>query len=174
MPGRIFAKPVSSKDISEAMQRLFQKKQRDNKYCASLWEEWMSHHQAEATGSMMPPHLKNIETEELQHWIWYKRLERRMAVCFHQTLFTIIMCCGIMGYIRANGMPEIKANGMPEIDFFKMRGFKTKNSSKKGWIINIKKSCGRKAFRWQHSSIFVGFHAIHEWTLLCSTWWKRT
>ena len=41
---RPFAKPVSSKDIEQAMQSAVpEKTQQDNKYCAKLWHDWVSY-----------------------------------------------------------------------------------------------------------------------------------
>ena len=41
---RNFAKPVSCKDITEAVQKAVpEKTPSDNKYCKSLWEEWVLH-----------------------------------------------------------------------------------------------------------------------------------
>ena len=62
---RNFAKPVSRKDITEAMQKAVPlKTQRDNKYYANLWEEWVLH-RAKRTGVTIP-YLNTIKVEELQ------------------------------------------------------------------------------------------------------------
>ena len=96
-----------------------EKTQRDKKYCTNLWEEWVSH-RAETTGIIIP-HLKNIDMEELQHWMCAFILEIRKkdgSVFPPNTLHHIY--CGLMRYLRANGMPEI--------DFFKNERFSIKVS----------------------------------------------
>ena len=41
---RNFGKPVSSKDISETVQKAtLHKTQQDSKYCANIWNEWVIH-----------------------------------------------------------------------------------------------------------------------------------
>ena len=51
---RNFGKPVSSKDISEAVQKATpHKTQQDNKYCANMWNEWVIH-RAKTTGVVIP------------------------------------------------------------------------------------------------------------------------
>ena len=51
---RRFAKPVTKEDIATTMQSAILKKaQRDNKYCYTLWKEWVTH-RAMATGEVIP------------------------------------------------------------------------------------------------------------------------
>ena len=106
-PTRNFAPPISNKDITVAMQKAVpEKTQKDNKYCVNLWEEWVSY-RAKTTGAVIP-HLKNIKLEELQHWLCAFVLEIRKkdgSAFIPNTLHHI--CCGIMRYIRVNGMPEL-------------------------------------------------------------------
>ena len=112
---RNFGKPVSHKDISEAMQRAVPlKTQRDNKYCANLWEDWVLH-RAKTTGVTIP-YLNTIKVEELQQWLCAFVLEIRKkdgSVFLPNSLHHV--CCGIMRYVRVNDMPGI--------DFFKDEGF---------------------------------------------------
>ena len=114
-PTRNFAKPVSSKEVDEAIQGGVPKKtQEDSIYCANLWKEWVIH-RAKTTGVVIP-HLKDIKVEELQHWICAFVLEIRKkdgSAFIPNSLHHI--CAGIMRYLRGNGMPEI--------DIFKQAGF---------------------------------------------------
>ena len=112
---RKFAQPVSSEDIAKTMQSAIPKKtQRDTKYCYTLWEDWVLH-RAKSTGEVIPS-LRNITAEELQRWLCAFVLEVRKKngnVFVPNTLHHI--CCGIMRYVRINGMPEV--------DIFKDPGF---------------------------------------------------
>ena len=87
---RNFGKPVSSKDISEVVQKAIpHKTQQDNKYCANMWNEWVIY-QAKTTGVVIP-YLKDIKVEELQHWICSFLLEIRKKIAMHlyPTLYTM-------------------------------------------------------------------------------------
>ena len=112
---RKFAKPVSTDDIAKTMQSTIPKKtQKDNKYCYTLWEDWILH-RAKSTGEIIPS-LRNITVEELQYWLCAFILEVRKKdgnMFVPNTLHHI--CCGIMRYLRINGMPTI--------DIFKDPGF---------------------------------------------------
>ena len=114
-PPRIFAKAVSTKQIDETMQKgVPRKTQEDSRYCANLWQEWVTHRAA--TTGVFIPHLKDIKAEELQHWICAFVLEIRKkdgSEFIPNTLHHI--CAGIMRYLRTNGMPEL--------DIFKQAGF---------------------------------------------------
>ena len=79
-----------------------------------MWKEWVIH-RAKTTGVVIP-HLKDIQVEELQHWICAFVLEIRKkdgSAFIPNGLHHI--CAGIMRYLRGNGMPEI--------DIFKQAGF---------------------------------------------------
>lgn len=113
---RIFGKPVSNEDITRAMQKAVpEKTQKDNKYCVGLWEEWVSC-RAKTTPGVVVPHLNKITAQELQHWLCAFVLEIRKKDGNPFPPNTIHhVCCGIMRYLRINGMPEI--------DFFRNEGF---------------------------------------------------
>ncbi|XP_065902920.1 zinc finger MYM-type protein 2-like [Dysidea avara] len=117
---RKFAKPVTKEDIATTMQSAIPKKtQRDNKYCYTLWKEWVTH-RAMATGEVIPL-LCNITAEELQHWLCSFVLEVRKKngdVFIPDTLYHI--CCGIMRYLRTNGMPHINIFKDPGFSQFQM------------------------------------------------------
>ena len=46
---------------------------RDTKYCAKMWEEWVIN-RAKKTGTMVP-YLKDITIPQLQYWMCYFILE---------------------------------------------------------------------------------------------------
>ena len=104
---RPFAKPVSSKDIEQVMKSAVpEKTQQDNKYCAKLWHDWVSYRRKET--NVIIPSLHNITSTELQHWMCPFILEVRKkdgSVFLPNTLHHI--CCGIMRFVRANGIPTI-------------------------------------------------------------------
>ena len=112
---RKFAQPVSNKDIVKTMHSAIPTTtRRDNKYCYTLWNDWVLY-RANSTGEVIPL-LHNITAEELQHWLCAFVLEVRKKdgnLFVPNTLHHI--CCGIMRYLRTNGMPQI--------DIFKDSGF---------------------------------------------------
>ena len=112
---RKFSQVVSNEDITRTMHSAIpQKTQRDNKYCYNLWNDWVSHRE-NSNGETIPL-LHNITVKELQHWLCAFVLEVRKKdgnAFIPNTLHHI--CCGIMRYLRTNGLPHI--------DIFKDSGF---------------------------------------------------
>ena len=111
---RKFAQAVSNEDITKTMHSAIpQKMQRDNKYCYTLWNDWVSH-RANSTGEAIPL-LHNITIKELQHWMFAFVLEvwKKDGNAFVPN--TLHHICGIMRYLRTNGFPQI--------DIFKDSGF---------------------------------------------------
>ena len=104
---RKFAQAVSNEDIARTMHSAIpQKTQRDNKYCYNLWNDWVSH-RANSTGEVIPL-LHNITVKELQHWLcaFVLEVQKKDGNAFvPNTLHHI--CCGIMRYLRTNGLPHI-------------------------------------------------------------------
>ncbi len=102
---RQFATPVTSEDIENAIKTASPAStQKDTKYCARIWEDWVEH-RAKSAGTAIP-HLNNITLNELQHWLCSFVLEIRKKDGNEfppNTLHHI--CCGIMRYIRINGIP---------------------------------------------------------------------
>ena len=117
---RKFAQPVSSEDIAKSMQSAIPKKtQYDTKYCYALWEDWILQRR-KSTGEMIPS-LCSISVEELQYWLCPFILEVRKRdgnVFVPNTLHHI--CCGIMRYLRTNGMPGIDIFKDPSFSQFRM------------------------------------------------------
>ena len=111
---RPFSDPVSGENIEQAIQNSIpESTKRDTKYCISMWDEWIVN-RAKAAGTVIP-YLKDITLTELQHWLCYFTLELRKksgAKFPPNSLYHI--CCGIMRYVRMNGM---------NVDFFKDKEF---------------------------------------------------
>ena len=180
---RKFAQAVSNEDITKTMHSAIpQKKQRDNKYCYTLWNDWVSHC-ANSTGEAIPL-LHNITIKELQHWMCALVLEVRKKdgnAFVPNTLHHI--CCGIMRYLRTNGFPQIgifKDSGFSQ--FRMVLDSEMKRLQSAGIGANRRKAepitFEEEEILWQkcilgdcsYSAVFVKYNGVHEWIVFCFTW----
>ena len=112
---RPFAKPVSTSEITKAMQDAVpQTTQKDTRYCVRMWDEW-TEQRNKLMGTSIPP-LNELPDNELEHLLccFILELRKKDGSEFPPNSLHHI-CCGIMRFIRENGRAEL--------DIFKDKNF---------------------------------------------------
>ena len=111
---RPLSDPVSGENIEQVIWNSIPESiKRDTKCCISMWDKWIVN-RVKAAGTVIP-YLNDIILTELQHWLCYfiLQLQKKSGTQFFpNSLYHI--CCGLMRYIRMNGM---------NVDFCKVKEF---------------------------------------------------
>lgn len=130
----------------------------------------------------MIPLLHNITEEELQHWLCAFVLEvwkRDGTVFVPNTLYHI--CCGIMRYLRTNGMPQIdifKDSGFSQFrrildaEMKRLQSAGIGNVHRKAEPITFEEEeilWEKRHSRGSYSRVFGKYNGVYEWIVLCIT-----
>ena len=108
-----FAAPKTEEEVVAARKDSVPRKtQLDTKYCIKVWHDWRKYRNSVDTTSQVHEDFKRLDKKKLSFWLSCFILETRKQDGSEyppNSLHHIV--CGIMGYLRQNGQPDI--------DFFK-------------------------------------------------------